>query len=120
RCRLTRDAAKSCSESGTTERSRPALGSTRRADTVGGVDAGVRAGGGERLERHTFRAMGTDAAVVALDGPPGLAASARPPVETLEAKWSRFRPTSELCRLNDAAGAPVAVSRETFGLVERA
>ena len=29
-----------------------------------------------------------------------------------EARWSRFRPTSELCRLNAAAGAPVVVSAE--------
>src|SRR5439155_18637591 len=39
---------------------------------------------------------------------------------TREAKWSRFRATSELCRLNDAAGAPVVVSPDTFALIARA
>ncbi len=48
------------------------------------------------------------------------AAVAAAAIEVLEAKWSRFRPTSELCRLNDAAGAPVVVSPETFELLTRA
>ena len=64
--------------------------------------------------------MGTDVTVLALDPRPDLGAAAAAAIEVLEAKWSRFRPTSELCRLNDAAGAPVVVSPETFDLVERA
>ncbi len=34
--------------------------------------------------------------------------------------WSRFRPTSEVCRLNDAGGAPVLVSPETLTLIGHA
>jgi thiamine biosynthesis lipoprotein len=70
-----------------------------------------------------FRAMGTDVEVLVL-GDPGAAeaagALAAAAIEQLEARWSRFRPTSELCRLNAAAGAPVIVSPETLALVEHA
>jgi len=41
-------------------------------------------------------------------------------LEQLEARWSRFRPDSELCRLNAAAGRPVAVARITFDLLRHA
>jgi thiamine biosynthesis lipoprotein len=73
-----------------------------------------------------FRAMGTDVEVLAwaAEGAEGvgedageLAAGA---VERLEARWSRFRSTSELSRLNAAGGAPVIVSSETCALVEHA
>jgi thiamine biosynthesis lipoprotein len=74
----------------------------------------------ERLASTAFRAMGTDVEVFVLDGPDGLEARAAPAIERLEAKWSRFRPTSELCRLNAAGGAPVVVSKETLTLIERA
>ncbi len=60
-------------------------------------------------------AVGADDAAMATLG--GLAADA---LEVREARWSRFRPTSELCRLNDAAGAPVIVSPGTFSLIARA
>jgi thiamine biosynthesis lipoprotein len=40
-------------------------------------------------------------------------------LHALEAKWSRFRPDSEISRVNAAAGSPVDVSRETALLVER-
>ena len=60
-------------------------------------------------------AVGADGAAMATLG--GLAADA---LEVREARWSRFRPTSELCRLNDAAGAPVVVSPGTFSLIARA
>jgi thiamine biosynthesis lipoprotein len=40
-------------------------------------------------------------------------------IEHLESRWSRFRPDSELCRLNRAASAPSVVSRDTALLVER-
>jgi thiamine biosynthesis lipoprotein ApbE len=49
-----------------------------------------------------------------------LRAVAAAALEAREARWSRFRPTSELCRINAAAGAPVVVSRSTFSLIERA
>ena len=41
-------------------------------------------------------------------------------LEQLEARWSRFRPDSELCRLNAAAGRPVVVARITFELLRHA
>ena len=40
-------------------------------------------------------------------------------LHALEAKWSRFRADSEVSRINEYAGAPVDVSRETVLLVER-
>ena len=60
-------------------------------------------------------AVGADAAAMAELGE--LAATA---LEAREARWSRFRPTSELCRVNDAGGAPVVVSADTFALITRA
>lgn len=45
---------------------------------------------------------------------------ARQRIDGLEAKWSRFRPTSELRRLNAAAGRPVVVSQDTFNVVAHA
>lgn len=38
-------------------------------------------------------------------------------VRELEHRWSRFVPDSELCQLNEHAGAPVFTSRETFEVV---
>ena len=38
-------------------------------------------------------------------------------VERDEARWSRFRPSSEVSRINSSAGRPVHVSRETFELL---
>jgi thiamine biosynthesis lipoprotein len=66
------------------------------------------------------RAMGTAARVLVLGGSPDLPARAWARIEDLEARWSRFRPTSELCRLNAAGGAPVVVSHETYYVVARA
>ena len=68
----------------------------------------------------TFRAMGTDVTVLALGGRSDLGARAAEAIERLEEKWSRFRPGSELCAVNDAAPDPVVVSAETYALVERA
>ena len=60
--------------------------------------------------------MGTDAHVVVVGAPAGLRiAEAR--LRELEAKWSRFVPTSELSRLNAVAGRPAVVSRETFDAI---
>jgi thiamine biosynthesis lipoprotein len=71
-----------------------------------------------------FRAMGTDVEVLAVGADEAtmatLGARAADALETREAKWSRFRATSELCRLNDAAGAPVVMSPDTFALIGRA
>jgi thiamine biosynthesis lipoprotein len=61
-----------------------------------------------------WRAMGSDAHVLVVDGAPALLRRARERIEELEARWSRFRPDSELCRLNRAAGRPVMCSDETY------
>ena len=41
-------------------------------------------------------------------------------VHHLEAQWSRFRPTSELSRMNARAGRPTKLTPETYGLVAAA
>lgn len=64
--------------------------------------------------------MGTGAHVIVVGGRPGLAERAARRIVRLESLWSRFRPDSEISRLNARAGAPVSVSPETSELVERA
>jgi thiamine biosynthesis lipoprotein len=70
-----------------------------------------------------FRAMGTDCEVhVTAVGDAGrdLSGLAIERIELLEQSWSRFRPTSELNRLNERAGAgPVPVSEDLLHLVQR-
>ena len=67
-----------------------------------------------------FRAMGTTVEIVILGAPRDLAARAQTAIDDLEGRWTRFRASSELCRLNAAAGTPVAISRPTFDAVTRA
>ena len=67
-----------------------------------------------------FRAMGTDADITIVGGAPTLMGDARRRLEDLEARWSRFRPTSEVSALNAAPGVGVRVSADTLLLVERA
>ena len=73
---------------------------------------------------RTFRAMGTTARVIvtadSAEQGERLIDAAVARIEDLEARWSRFRPTSELCRLNAAAGRTAVVSAETFALVSKA
>jgi len=45
---------------------------------------------------------------------------ARARLADLEGRWSRFRPTSEISRLNGAGGRPTRVSPETMTLIARA
>lgn len=73
---------------------------------------------------RTAAAMGTTARVTVVGESSGsvapeLADAALRRIEELEARWSRFRPTSELSRINAAAGSPCLVSDDTFRLVER-
>lgn len=63
--------------------------------------------------------MGSDAHVVLVDADPRLLDRAEARVAELESAWSRFRPDSDISRLNAANGAPVAVSAFTVLLVER-
>jgi thiamine biosynthesis lipoprotein len=67
-----------------------------------------------------WRAMGSDAHVIVVGGPPGLAERARDRVEELEGRWSRFREDSEISVLNRSAGHPVHVSPDTITLIQRA
>jgi thiamine biosynthesis lipoprotein len=65
--------------------------------------------------------MGTDAHVLVVGpGAERLLADAADRIEQLEARWSRFRPDSEVSRLNAAAGAALAVSPDTVHLVAMA
>ena len=57
--------------------------------------------------------MGSDIHVTVVGGAPGLIDRARARIDELEGKWSRFRPESEISRLNDAAGAQLQVSDDT-------
>jgi FAD:protein FMN transferase len=71
------------------------------------------------MEAETrFRAMGSDVHVIVVGGTLHLLDIAHRFVDILEAKWSRFRPTSEISLLNEHAGGPVHVSGETLALVE--
>jgi thiamine biosynthesis lipoprotein len=76
------------------------------------------------VAERRWRAMGAAAHAVVVAASPShaeaLAGDAISAVEELEARWSRFRPGSELCRLNALAGSAVLVSRETFDVVDRA
>jgi len=77
----------------------------------GGTDRGV--------DELRFEAMGTFAHVIVVGGVPGAADQVRRRVDDLEAKWSRFRHTSELSILNAHAGELVRVSAETRLLLQR-
>jgi thiamine biosynthesis lipoprotein len=68
----------------------------------------------------SFHAMGSEVHVIVVDGPSSLLDAAREHTEQLEARWSRFRPTSEISELNARAGEPVRVSADTVALVTRA
>lgn len=64
--------------------------------------------------------MGSDAQVIVVDGPVGLSGRARARIHELEGRWSRFRPDSEISRLNDRAGEWVTLSADSLLLVRRA
>ena len=67
-----------------------------------------------------FDAMGTHARLLIVDEPTGLSHVLRERVLDLEARWSRFVPTSEISRLNSAGGAAVTVSEDTIALIGHA
>jgi thiamine biosynthesis lipoprotein len=62
--------------------------------------------------------MGTDVEVILTGGSDGLLDLAQARIEGLEARWSRFRPDSELLRLHAHPGRPVVVSDETYAVLE--
>ena len=69
------------------------------------------------VEQIRFGAMGSDAHVVVVGGPVGLARDGQQHIERLEARWSRFRPSSDVARLNARAGEAVYVHPDTVTLV---
>lgn len=71
----------------------------------------------ESVAETRFAAMGSDVHVVVVGGPPDLPASARAALQLLERRWSRFRPDSEISRINAADGELVAVSTATVTLI---
>lgn len=79
---------------------------------------------GRVMHETRFRAMGTDCHVLVEVGDvahgQALLDLARTRVELLEQSWSRFRPISELSRLNSRAGTgPIHVSADLLLLGER-
>jgi thiamine biosynthesis lipoprotein len=68
---------------------------------------------------RSFPVMGTTARLLVKGRPRG-AADAEARLAGLEARWSRFRPDSDVARLNAAPGRPVRVAPETYTLVARA
>jgi thiamine biosynthesis lipoprotein len=64
--------------------------------------------------------MGTACEVTVVGGDTTHVALARGRVEELEARWSRFRPDSEISRLNRRAGQPTALTFDSYLLVDHA
>lgn len=64
--------------------------------------------------------MGTRADLVVVGGPAGLGDELRARLVELEGLWTRFRPDSDVSRLNAARGRPTAVHPDTLDVVERA
>lgn len=66
----------------------------------------------------TTRVMASHVQLVVVDGPDGAAADALELLRTLEDRWSRFRPDSDITRLNTYPDQPVTVDEATIALVE--
>ena len=64
--------------------------------------------------------MGSHAHVIVVGGADRHLELAVDRIDELERRWSRFVPTSEVCRLNASAGRAESVSRDTVVLVARA
>jgi thiamine biosynthesis lipoprotein len=70
------------------------------------------------LLRDQFRGMGSHVVLEIAGGTPGHLSLARDRLAFLEARWSRFRPHSDLSRLNAAQGEPTVVDPSTMLLLE--
>lgn len=68
----------------------------------------------------TWHAMGTTARAWFSSPDDELLRTAQARVAELEARWSRFRPTSDVTRLNEAGGRSVTVAPETIDVLELA
>ncbi len=69
------------------------------------------------IHRAERRVMGTTASII-VHGGCRSAEALLDRLEELEASWSRFRPDSELCRLNASAGTVTQMSEMLYVLVE--
>jgi FAD:protein FMN transferase len=96
---------------------RPAAASTPAARDRWELMAAAAGFSTEPWTDTTFPSMGSTARLLIRGGPADLPVIARARLDELEARWSRFRPTSELCRMNRAGGAPVLVSHDTYDVV---
>ena len=72
------------------------------------------------VRSEQFRAMGSDIHLIAVNGDAESLEWARARVDELEARWSRFRPDSDVSRLNAAHGVPTEVSADTVLLLQQA
>jgi thiamine biosynthesis lipoprotein len=72
------------------------------------------------LEWSACDVMGAMASITLVGGDAGSLLAAELRLRALEQRWSRFLPTSDVSRLNAAAGRWVAVDADTVILVERA
>lgn len=73
------------------------------------------------LTERRFAAMGTTVHLIGVgDRAEELLEVAEERIHHLEARWSRFRPTSELSRINERAGTRTTVTPETYDLVAAA
>jgi len=64
-----------------------------------------------------FAAMGSQVHILAVDAAANALPNARAAIGALERRWSRFRPDSEISRINAADGYPVTVSTTTATLI---
>jgi len=64
--------------------------------------------------------MGTTADIIVVGGPFRMAKAGAERLIDLQARWSRFEPSSELCQLNNRSGQFTVVSPETYQLIAEA
>jgi len=67
-----------------------------------------------------FRAMGSDVHLIVVGGDTASFERTRAHIDSLERRWSRFLPSSEVTALNERAGSDVLVSDDTALLVRTA
>ncbi len=84
------------------------------------MDVSEHQGVSEGVSEHRCHVMGTDAHIVVHGGDRSMLDRAVERLVRLEALWSRFRPESELSRLNAHAGQATVVSSDTARLIETA
>jgi thiamine biosynthesis lipoprotein len=82
-------------------------------------EAAIATRSGALLE-HRWRSMGCDVTVLAPEDRPDAGHLAREVLDGWDARFSRFRPDSELERLNDAGGRPFPASKPMLAAVEAA